>query len=189
VACRGWNRARTPSSRTTSPRSVRTCADRESCSDSRGAVIAYRLARALGAGWPSGVALVLSAPPDGFPDWHLLPDPELIEIARGFGLVPAAIDDDTLTRFVLPPLRFDLQSISGGWGPLAPIGGPTHVMTGREDVKLSRPAVERLAADVGAGGVLEVAGPHMFVCTNPDDTARELVRIAETMEHPCETGR
>jgi surfactin synthase thioesterase subunit len=151
---------------------------------SMGAVIAYRMARALGAAWPSGFALVLSAPPDGFPDWHLLPDPELIEIARSFGLVPAAIDDDPLTRFVLPPLRFDLQAISGGWGPLAPLGCPTYVMTGREDVKLSRPALERLAADIGAGDVVEVAGPHMFVCTQPDDAARALVRIVDAVEHP-----
>jgi surfactin synthase thioesterase subunit len=155
---------------------------------SMGAVIAYRLARALGAAWPSGFALVLSAPPDEFPDWHLLPDPELIVIARSFGLVPAAIDDDALTRFVLPLLRFDIQSISGGWGPLAPIGCPTHVMAGREDVNLSRPALERLAADIGASGVVEVAGPHMFVCSKPDETARALVRIAEAAKHSSETG-
>jgi surfactin synthase thioesterase subunit len=145
---------------------------------SMGAVVAYRLARALGAAWPSGFALVLSAPPDEFPDWHLLPDPDLTEIARGFGLVPPAIGDDALTRFVLPLLRFDLQAISGGWGPLAPIGCPALVMTGREDVKLSRPALERLAANIGASGVVEVAGPHMFICSQPDDTARALIRFA-----------
>src|SRR5947209_18631278 len=57
---------------------------------SMGAVIAYRLARTLGAAWPTGFTLVLSAPPNEFPDWHLLPDPELVVIARSFGLVPEA---------------------------------------------------------------------------------------------------
>ena len=151
---------------------------------SMGAVIAYRLARALGPAWPSGFSLVLSAPPVEFHDWHLRPDAELAVIARGFGLVSPAIDDDALTRFVLPLLRFDLRSTSGrGWGPLAPTACPTHIIAGSGDVSLPRPALEDLAAAIGANGVVEVAGPHMFVCSDPEDTARALVRIAEATEH------
>jgi pimeloyl-ACP methyl ester carboxylesterase len=56
-------------------------------------------------------------------------------------------------------------------------------MTGREDVKLSSPALERLAADIGASGIVEVPGPHMFICSHPDDTARALVRFANVVQH------
>jgi surfactin synthase thioesterase subunit len=145
---------------------------------SMGALIAYRLARALGPAWPSGFTLVLSAPPTDFPGWHLLPDRELSVIARSFGLVPDAIDDSGLIRFVLPPLRFDLESINGGWGTVAPPGGPVHIIAGTDDVNVSRPALRRLAADLGAKDIVDVVGPHMFVCSEPEETARALVRIA-----------
>ena len=126
--------------------------------------------------------------PTDFPDWHLLPDRELSVIARSFGLVPDAIDDGGLIRFVLPPLRFDLESINGGWGTVAPLDCPVHIIAGTDDGNVSRPVLKRLAADLGAKGIVDVVGPHMFVCSEPEATARALVRIARAANDSGATG-
>lgn len=144
---------------------------------SMGAMVAYRMARILGGGQP-GMLLVLSAPPTTFPGWHLLPDSGLVAVARSFGLVTPTVTDDVLTRFVLPPLRFDLTVASVDWQDPVPAGCPTYVLTGEGDDTTSPEGLRELATSLGALGVTIIPGEHMFVSTNPTDTARALVRIA-----------
>jgi hypothetical protein len=43
-------------------------------------------------------------------------------------------------------------------------------------------------ASIGANSIVEVAGPHMFVCSKPADTARALVRTAEAAKHSSDTA-
>jgi surfactin synthase thioesterase subunit len=143
---------------------------------SMGAMVAYQMARMLGG--PPGMLLVLSAPPTTFPSWHLLSDPGLIGVARSLGLITPTITDDVLTRFVLPPLRFDLTVASVDWQDPVPAGCPTYVLTGAWDDTTSSDGLRELATSLGALRVISIPGEHMFVSTNAADTARALMRIA-----------
>ncbi|HEV2640017.1 MAG TPA: thioesterase domain-containing protein [Actinocrinis sp.] len=148
-----------------------------------GALLAYEIAQAIGersGAWPVRlVAGAQAAPhlPPPQPLLHPLPDPELLDVIRSRGGLPATVAANTELLDVLIPL---LRSDFALWEnyvhrPRPPLPCPVTTLRGRQDGIVTAEAAASWAGHTTAGHTYRaVDGGHYFVNDHVEQTAGAL---------------
>ncbi|MEU9782980.1 alpha/beta fold hydrolase [Streptomyces phaeochromogenes] len=149
---------------------------------SMGATVAFEAARLLQPRFPTPLVRLFAsarkAPADCRPNGLRLDDDEVKELVRRLGGEGAALlENEELSRLVLPVLRHDLRMVeSYRHVPGAPLTCPITAIVGKDDSSVTRADAERWSAcTMAACRVRELDGGHFYFEKSPRDVMGLLV--------------
>jgi surfactin synthase thioesterase subunit len=161
---------------------------------SLGGSVAHDVARRLVASGHPPAAIVLSAcvPATDRPRQALkatMDDASLVRyLERTGGTDPSLLADPGFVRYLLAILRADLQALESCPGPdaVSPLEVPTLLLAGTTDEGATPAAVEAWRPSLPRSEIEAIEGGHMFVLSNPRDTALAITAFWERVVDPIE---